>query len=183
MSLSEQYETNTKRHKKIQEEHDNLLIRTVSVTDDILKEQLREEYLNTAEQLAESEIGLNFLETQIKTEMLNESIIDFKEFYERQFKIVDLITCISTLNKIDMVSIASKNRLRIPATLKQQRELAMFANTLNYKFIILDYEGFTIDEIGKGTNPLYIHSLCFSRFAEPISHIVGIPKAMLIVDL
>lgn len=177
MSLSEQYDVNVQKHKKIQDEHDSLLVRTISVTDDVLREQLREEYLGASEQLALSEVELNFLETQIRNELLNALVIDFKEFYIEQFKIVDFVTAINTINNIDMGTIASKNRLRLPTSLKQQRELSIFANALNYKFVIMDYEGFVVDEIGKGSEPLYLYSLCFSRFHEPVNHLVGIPKA------
>lgn len=177
MSLSEEYEIIEQQHKKIQDEHDSLLVRTISVTNDVLREQLRDEYITASEKLAISDVKLNFLETQIRNELFSEMVVDFKEFYIRQFEITDLINVVNKINKIDMATLAEKNRLRLPTSLKQQRELAIFANALNYKFVILDYEGFVADEIGKGTNLLYIYSLCFTRFIEPISHIVGIPKA------
>jgi hypothetical protein len=102
------------------------------------------------------------------------------QFYKAQFTKSDIVTCLEKTNSIEIKQLASKHRMRLPTSLAQKRELCLIADMLNKKIILLDYEGYYLDSIGRGASDMYLYCLCFSRFDEDItdSTALGYPKAL-----
>lgn len=154
---------------KLNEQHANLLCRLVGVSDDVLREQLREEYLAVENQIAETTAIIDSLDKQSIAELSKNIFDDMRDFYVHQFKPTEsIIEAIDITNQIDLHAIAQQYRIRLPTGITDRRTLCLLTNILNRQIRLVDYEGILIDTIGKEypNEPLIIYIMCFSKYDD-----------------
>lgn len=151
---------------KLEREHENLLLRIVGVTDYILLEQLQQDCINIENAILVTKASCKELEQVMLLKILEDIKNSHMQFYSKQFKISDPITCLEKTNNITLRDFIKNKRLRLPENIKQKRELCIIANELNKKIVLLDYESSIIDYIGKGIEEIKLYCKCFSRFNQ-----------------
>jgi hypothetical protein len=143
-------------HNKLTHRHNDLLLRVINVTDDVLQEQLREEYLTLEEKLKISELELSEFKKIYMAEYIKDWALEVEKFYEYHFVESSLANELARQGlNIDLET--KKLRMRPIGSLRQSRELCMLLNTLNKKIIVLNYLGNVVETIGKGCDVLKIH--------------------------
>lgn len=152
--------------RSLKNEHERLLTRIVGVTDVILSEQLQEECVDLEANISIAETKICDIEKKDLCSLFDEIKNEHIQFYKTQWILADPILCLEKTNNIQLFDVLKKHRLRIPSNMNQRRELCLIANELDYRITLLDYEGFQIDHIGKGTFNLYLHCNCFHRFDQ-----------------
>lgn len=155
--------------KNLNEQHANLLCRLVGVSDDILREQLREEYIAVENSIAETTAKIESLDKQAINELSKNIFDDMRDFYVHQFRAVDsIIEAINVTNQVDLSLIAQQHRVRLPTSISDRRTLCLLTTVLNRQIKLLDYEGILIDTIGReySNAPLIIYIMCFSKYDD-----------------
>ena len=152
-------------NNKVQEQN-NLLIKIVSVTDYIVKQQLQEEYAGISEELDNIEVYKKELEPKYIKYISDALLDDFTKFYSRNFKEISLIEAFATYN-INLVDLEKKYKLRPIRNLNQKRELCLLMNDIKRQIKIVDYCNTTIDIIGKydDANPIIIITEGFANIS------------------
>jgi hypothetical protein len=152
-------------YKKVLEMHNNILIRIVGVTDDVLREQLQEEYGQYHErlELAGIAVKVNYIK-YIKVLSLD-WLEELRAMYLTGTKLVDLTEALQS-NGIDIVAVCSRMRFRLINSINQRRELTMFLNNLDLQINIVDLESISIDHIGIGKTIIQLRRPYFSRLGE-----------------
>ncbi len=135
-------------YKTTELKQNEVIVRIVSVTDFITKQQLQEEYEMINNQLNSISNELENLKksyiTQISVDMLDDMCL----FYKTQFEEVSLVGSLKAQG-IDLLAVEKKNRLKPIRDISQKRELCMLASILNAQIKIIDCQGQCIDYIGK----------------------------------
>lgn len=149
--------TNKKKLKKLYEKHEVLLSRIVGVSDQLLSEQLREEYHlleNEIKRMEKSALDDIFIE--MKTDLIN--------YYKEQKK--------STSKLTDIISVPE--RYRLPKNLNDRRSFVILADILHKNIRFVDLENITIDCIDKNYKEwITIGFYYLSRFEiNPMSYIL-----------
>ena len=152
-------------YDSLQEKHNELLIRLVSVSDVVLRESLQDEYDDLSVKMAEVKDVRDKAFTNFAKELANELLNDLELLYLSGKKKTDLQSLTKTLK------IAP--RLKIPASVKNRRELCFIANELKLSICLVDYEGIVYDIIGKHTEKtinLFVSG--FSRINWGLDYVV-----------
>ncbi len=161
-----EYEMLNRRLINLKNEHENLLIRIVGVSDELLRDQLQTDCMMLEDAISLLLTNIKDAEYNIMCGIIYAIKIDHISFYQQQFIESDPITCVEKTNNINIISEIKKRRMRIPTSLSQKRELCIIANEMNIKIILVDYEGFYLDYIGKGTSMIKLICNCFKRFKQ-----------------
>jgi hypothetical protein len=161
-----EYKTLCDQLSKLEKELENLLLRIVGVTDYILLEQLQQDCIDIENTILVTKASCKELEQVIALKISEDIKNSHIEFYSKQFKISDPITCLEKTNNITLRDFIKNKRLRLPENITQKRELCIIANDLNKKIVLLDYEGNIIDYIGKGIDEIKLYCKCFLRFNQ-----------------
>lgn len=148
---------------KLEQVSNELLIRIAGVTDEVLMEQLREEY-----QLREKHIH------NIEDE-LDQLIIDYWwnqhiDYYNRTFISVDNVyQAFTGVNKIseDFKTTLNKARMKFPDNLGDRRKWLLLANLLKSYIVIAGYDGVIVDEIGTGDTRYIIYIYKAGALIDP----------------
>jgi hypothetical protein len=151
---------------KLNDDLNNLMSRIAGVTDDVLKEQLSEDFINLDTQISMTKIMIEDTTNQYTSLLFERHTAEHRSFYADQFVNTDIITCLEKTNNVEIRNSIKKLRLRPPATLKQKRELCLIANAFNVTIHLVDYEGLYLDYIGKGSNIWLLYCNIFSRFGD-----------------
>lgn len=137
-----------KKINKLNEEYKDLINRISGLTDDILKEQAREEY-----EMLEYSI-INY-----KQEMsILKKVLDFKKEEGKYHKTSYILKAIELNNGLPEDFLKKKmilNRCKIPTSINNHKEIIQMTNTINCTLIIKDIKNNEICKIGKGKN-IYI---------------------------
>lgn len=126
------------------------LIRSISVTDDVLREQLIEENNNL-------QIKLNQLNELYMHNFFKEIKNSVMEYYKPFYEIKEFKYTLYDQNKkiVNVDNLAKKYRIRIPSSLNDRRLLLIFCQTLNCVIIIKDILGQPIDYINYDQEKTY----------------------------
>lgn len=151
---------------KLEKEHENLLLRIVGVTDSLLRDQLRQDFIDVENNIKELNLEINNIKQIVMIEIAEDIKQDHLLFYNNQFVNDDPITCIEKTNNICLREIIIKKRMRIPPDITYRREVCLIANEINKKIVLLDYESNVIDYIGKGDGEIKLYCSCFLRFNQ-----------------
>jgi hypothetical protein len=127
----------------------DLMIHMVNITDDVLREQLQEEY----------EILENAIKHQEYQELKNKELL----YYQSLFQCSTLSKSIEMNNNIDINELCIKHHLR-PLTTIDSYTLIAFLQAQNATLIIYDMANNIINQIGKGTLAYYIYVYCLERY-------------------
>jgi hypothetical protein len=144
------------------EEHNKLIVRISAVTDDILLEQLREEYQMMESYIMENE--KEYLHALFKS-MTNIHKKNYSSQFIEESDIIDVLAI--TNEKINLYQIIDKHRMRRPKTIKDRRLLLQLTQILKCNIIIKDLESYIIDILGKNEpsdKDLIVYINHFSRF-------------------
>lgn len=133
---------------EVKQLHDTLICRISGVSDLVLREQLSDEYMNLEEKLSILQAKYDEAEKLYIDYIVSEWYDEFVSFYKNQYIEDTMITCMEKTNKIQLTEFLNKNRMRIPTSLKNKRELCMIANTIKKKINIVDFTGVVLDTIG-----------------------------------
>ena len=163
VELEQQCNTLENELKKMQNEHDNIIMRIVGVSDETLKEQLGIDYVNLANKMNLTEAILNNARSEFLAAKLNQ---EHDSYYINMFNDADPITCLEKTNEINIREILQKKKIREPKSIEQKRELCFIANDLNSKIILIDHESNFIDYIGKGERELKLYCRCFKKYGD-----------------
>lgn len=150
--------------KKKLEQKNDLIIRISSLSDEILLEQARAEFL-------ELEIYIDSLEIEYIHWYFVCLSKEYRRFYEEMFEPeTDIIISMERNNKelfenMSLLKYMIDNRLRIPTGIKDRRLLAMLSNTIGRQILILDMESIIFDDIGKiyDVDPIKLYINCILR--------------------
>lgn len=149
---------------KLQSEHDELMIRIAGLSDDVLKEQARENYQILCDKLA--------TQNSLYSRYLMEKIArEHKEQYHNKFtQINDFINAFTITNNLS-TTILIDNRLRAPRNIMDRRSMLIISQVLNCQIIIKDLESEIIDEIGdeSNTKKYTLYVWLFDRYDEELS--------------
>jgi hypothetical protein len=158
---------------KLNEDHNNLLMRIVGVTDDVLREQLGEEYVIISDKLNTQQALVTSTEAEYIAMLTLEWWSEYIDFYQRQGKQDSLLRCIEKTNHLENSSLVEElkmYRLREPTSLKHKRELCIVANTLNKKIKVMGLgDTDEIDTIGKGDDEWLLYTDRFGSTVYPMA--------------
>lgn len=160
--MEEEIATLTAEHKQKTENRNDLLVRIISVTDDILRDQLREEYLACETELAELGRLIENKSIAYTNHMAKFVLEEMIQFYENQFIACELSEIFSLHNLSDEFK---RLRMRPICNLSQRRELCLFLNEIKRQIVLCDYENIPFEKIGKidDPNPIKINCRGFSK--------------------
>ena len=130
----------------------DLLIKIVSVTDEVLKQQLQEEYLCILAELNKINLNRIVLEREYLSSFTASLFLEFTEFYNNHFEPTTLFDTLMH-NGIDLLALEKKYKWRPIRSIQQKRELCLLMNDLKRQIKIVDYCSNTIDVIGKYIDP------------------------------
>ena len=130
-----------------------IIVKIVSISDDVLKQQLHDEYLEVEDMINEK---TNILYTESLHQELYLMYISQLEYYKTQYTVCSLT---------DLLPNTSIQRLRQLTTLSDKRTLIPFLQANNLKLIVKDMELVTIDIIGNGSNIFKVNVYCLSKYA------------------
>lgn len=146
--------------EKLTEEYNQLLIKLVSVTDIVLKEQLKEEHDILEKSLVDA-----------IAECTHAKLLDLVDEHTAKYKsmvmdasLLDSLVYSDTKKKV--VIDTGNMRLRMPESLLDRRILCVLCDALSYTIHIHDLEGYVVDTIGKGSIDLSIYIDLLTRFDE-----------------
>jgi hypothetical protein len=148
---AEQYELKQMKYTKLMDKHNQLLTRVISVTDEVLREQLQDEYLQIADELATCENEYKSMESQYSKYLGQLLMSEFAEFYANNF-IDSTLSDILIDQGLNLLTITKQLRMRTIDNLTQKRELCLLLNTIRAHIRIIDYCNSTYDIIGKQDN-------------------------------
>jgi hypothetical protein len=141
-----------------------LIIRIASVSDNILREQLREEYVLLKTVLDDN--NSKYLNKQLAY-----TSNEHKELYRKQFideyDIVDAL--VITNKKRNIYQLFKKHRIRQPKTIQERRLLLHLTDVLKANIDVKDMEGYIVDTIGRNDtsiNDIMVYVNHFERFAK-----------------
>lgn len=159
--MMNEYITTLKLLDKYTSTHNDLLVRSVSVTDEVLREQCQAEYLECCERIAETESLLKQAEKLYLAELTEMWFSEFLAFYATHHKPSTLADSFAKHN-FDITAHTTKLRMRPIVDLKQKREIYTLLNSIDRQLRIVDYQGVEIETWGKSTdlNPLVIRLGC-----------------------
>ncbi len=168
-----EYDTEYNNYQTILEQHNQLIVRIISVTDETLREMLREEYDEVAQRLSIAEATCKNLEPAYVKYISNELLSEFMNFYNRQF-VPDTLENIFKSQGFNLSEYVKNNRMRPIYTLDQKRELTILLNDLHRQLKIIDYQGSNYDTIGKykDENPFIVRCRGFANVNIDVSCIV-----------
>ncbi len=148
--------------KEIKIKENELLIRISGVTQDVLKEQLSEEYYDLQQKNIMLESQLESIRNIIYTNIILSSENDLYVYYELQFKKeYDIISALERTNNIDIKKLLIINRIK-PIT--DRRSMINFLTFYKHKLIVKNLENFVIEQIGNDELPaLYLYNFTLSR--------------------
>ena len=129
-----------------------IIVKIVSISDDVLKQQLHDEYLEVEDMINEK---TNILYTESLHQELYLMYISQLEYYKTQYTVCSLT---------DLLPNTSIQRLRQLTTLSDKRTLIPFLQANNLKLIVKDMELVTIDIIGNGSNIFKVNVYCLSKY-------------------
>lgn len=130
---------------KLENKLNRILVDIVSVTDDVRREQLQEEYF------------------EIQSQLLEEKELTSLDFYRRRYRVTSLVEALEVMNGIDVAEICNKYKLRPLTTLENTRTLVAFLSALDATLVIRDMEGVLVDTVGRGTVVYNLYVYCLSR--------------------
>lgn len=130
---------------KLENKLNRILVDIVSVTDDVRREQLQEEYF------------------EIQTQLLEEKEVTSLDFYRSRYRVTSLVEALDSTNGIDVSEICGKYKLRPLTTLENTRTLVAFLSAVDVTLVIRDMEGVLVDTIGRGTREYVLYVYCLSR--------------------
>jgi hypothetical protein len=130
---------------KLENKLNRILVDIVSVTDDVRRQQLQEEYF------------------EVETQLLEEKELTCLDFYRRRYRVTSLTEALDYTNGINVSEICKKYKLRPLTTLENTRTLAAFLSAVEATLVIKDMEGVLVDTIGRGTIVYNICIFCLSR--------------------
>lgn len=146
------------QYDEINEQHNTLLCRLVGVSDDILREQLTEEYQLLLAKLNEIAEIKKTLEQQYLDSLTSEWVTENKQLHANKYIEDTLIVCIELNNNINLQRRLRDMRLRIPASLESKRELFQIAKEFNKKIKVLDFQGNEINSFGSGSEEWVLYA-------------------------
>lgn len=130
-----------------------IIVKIVSISDDVLKQQLHDEYLEVEAMINEK---TNILYSESLHYELHLMYTSQLEYYKAQYTACSLA---------ELLPNTSIQRLRQLTTLSDKRTLIPFIQACNLKIVVKDMELVTIDTIGNGTNIIEINVYCLSKYA------------------
>ncbi len=130
---------------KLENKLNKILVDIVSVTDDVRREQLQEEYF------------------ELEAQLLEEKELTSLDFYRRRYRVTSLIEAISSSNGINVSEMCYKYKLRPLTSLENTRTLTPFLSAMDATLVIKDMEGVLVDTIGRGKVVYNISIFCLSR--------------------
>ena len=130
----------------LQEKLNKILVDIVSVTDDIRREQLQEEYV------------------EIEAALIVEKEFTELQSYQSLYKTCSLSEALEQSNNINVSEICKNYKLRPLTTLDNTRLLAPFLSACNATLVIKDMEGMVVDKIGKGDKEYTVYIFCLLKY-------------------
>ena len=130
---------------KLENKLNRILVDIVSVTDDVRREQLQEEYF------------------EIQSQLLEEKELTSLDFYRRRYRVTSLVEALEVTNGIDVAEICNKYKLRPLTTLENTRTLVSFLSAVDATLVIRDMEGVLVDTVGRGSREYNLYVYCLSR--------------------
>lgn len=130
---------------KLEDKLNRILVDIVSVTDEVRREQLQDEYFEVEAQL---------IEERESTSLDN---------YKKRYKTTSLTEALNTTNGIDVGEMCNKYKLRPLTTLENTRALVPFLSAVDGTLVIRDMDGIVVDRIGRGSREYNICIFCLSR--------------------
>jgi hypothetical protein len=140
--------------------HNDILVKSISVSDVVLKEQLYEGYLIEKEKLDLADAKLAEFESIYLKYLTSEWLADLIKFYADQYIECELRDCLLQDYNLDIDNLAKKYRMRPIKSLEQKRELCLLLNHIGKQIHIIDYAGNHVETIGRKTETSQI---CFVR--------------------
>lgn len=129
---------------KLEDKLNRILVDIVSVTDEIRREQLQDEYFEVEAQLLEEKESAN------------------RKGYMSRYRKCSLVEALDSTNGIDTSEICNKYKLRPLTSLENTRTLAPFLSCMDARLVIRDMEGVIVDTIGRGTVVYSVYVYCLS---------------------
>jgi hypothetical protein len=128
---------------KLEDKLNRILVDIVSVTDDVRRQQLQDEYF------------------EVETQLLEEKDSENRKRYMSRYRKCSLLEALDSTNGIDTFEICNRYKLRPLTTLENTRTLAPFLSCMEARLVIRDIEGNIVDMIGRGTivYTVYVYSL------------------------
>jgi hypothetical protein len=130
---------------KLEDKLNRILVDIVSVTDDVRRQQLQDEYF------------------EVETQLLEEKELTSLDFYRRRYRVTSLTEALDATNSIGVSEICKKYKLRPLTTLENTRTLTAFLSAMDATLVIKDMEGVLVDSIGRGKVLYNISIFCLSR--------------------
>lgn len=159
----EEIEDIEEKKKALIVKFNNVMVRMVTVSDDVLRETLHDEYEMLEVQLIEMEKEIVMFRRIEIVSLITEMKKEMEEFYTSMFVDSDIIDALSATNRIDICKMLIDKRLRRPKTLNDRRELHIMCEMLGYRIILKDYECKIIDTIGRKEKTLILYCGCFEK--------------------
>jgi hypothetical protein len=166
------YETNpytdlvadvSKLYIDVYNKHNDLLIRIVGVTDDILREQLQDEYLMYHKTISDTELQVKEAYKKYIRHVSNEWLDELRAMYLcglEETNFMEVMKC------INLEAECKRLRFRPITSFDQRRELVLLLNELDFSIKVIDLESIVIENIGKGKKLITVKQPCFSRLNE-----------------
>ena len=161
-------------------EQNELLIKIVSVTGAVVKQQLQEEYMCMLDKLDDIAIEKQYAEAEYFKISTADWLAEFTAFYAYHFEETNLVTALLKQG-IDLSILEKKYKLRPIKCISQKRELCMLMNEIKRQIKIVDYCNTPIDTIGKHEDkyPIIIQVAGFAyNLSQPYKIIMLAYKAI-----
>jgi hypothetical protein len=144
----------------LQEKLNKILVDIVSVTDEVRREQLQDEYFEVEAALIE--LSTKEKEVRDKQEglLIKENELDI---YKNLYKETSLVEALENINNINVSEICKKFKLRPLTNLENTRTLIPFLSAVNATLVIKDMEDVLVDSIGKGEKEYTVNIFCLSK--------------------
>lgn len=130
----------------VQQKINKILVDIVSVTDEIRREQLQDEYF------------------ELEAQLIHEQELTLIESYKTFYKRCSLSEALYKNNNINVSEICKSYKLRALTTLDNTRTLVPFLAALNATLVIKDMEEIVVDTIGKGSIQYNVYVHCLSKY-------------------
>jgi hypothetical protein len=153
--------------RRLHENYNSILVRIVSVSNSVVREQLKEEH----DMIHDSIVHANNEFIHIRFKYM---VYEHKKQYLSLIIPTDFVNSIydSHNNVVDICKMSKINRVRQPCSLNDRRKLLIFCQVLNVLILVKDVEGIVVDYIGdikKMNDPhdnLVIYVNFFSLFSD-----------------
>jgi hypothetical protein len=130
---------------KLEDRLNRILVDIVSVTDEVRREQLQDEYF------------------EVEAQLLEEKETTSLDNYRRSYKTTSLTEALEVTNGIDVSGMCNKYKLRPLTSLENTRSLVAFLSAVDATLVIRDIEGVVVDTIGRGSREYSITIFCISK--------------------